>query len=539
MEEDKSFFELFRILEILNNNGIDVTKIPFRITVKKVFCTLNMIHQEGIDINQILVKNNLNGDFEIGKELSRFKDRYANGTLNRQIKLLAEKYSVVSIVLEGIRQTVISPFYKGMIDANLADLISGKLSNREVMERINQKANQCGEAPIKSVITIKKMVAMILAESPDKYEKYILAGYQRKDDGITWIDRKPIVQQLLIEKYLPIFFRGELSLVEIAKKLSVDPRTLNQIIQEYYADNEDVLNRYREQVDRNRRMSPKEKKKCKAAKDEVGSFTVAPKDIFIALSAEEQDEHLVMKIRKIRFKEKTSDIDNDDSYVLSEIYARNALERIKQYFRSKNDPEEEIEYFSEKDIRLIVFCCPNLTGRTNETLDKKFKVLTSFYDWEDISGMIKTFPGILSYSTERIKSQLNILSSEGLLNYLVSIPVGFRLSPETMYALIKLAQKENSDLSTVKWHSIFMSNSNLKNKHGTTYDRIRVAYPLPSEMKVLKTEKDEGGTYTVEGQELGIRGTSASPKMKDEADSVMSSVIPKERQINVILEGEK
>lgn len=546
MEDGKGFIELFRILEILNNNGIDVTKIPFACRMgngKRGYYSLNMIHQDGIDINIIIDENNLNGAFEIGKELTRMRKSYVNGTLNNKVKGLVEKYPAAMLILDKIRKSFIHQFYSDIVNANLADLIEGRLSNQEIMVIINKKAKKCGETPIENVITIKRIVAMILIEQPAEYEKYILAG--GKDfqvSGISWKDREPIVIRKIIQEYFPRFLREELSLLDVAKELNVDAGTVSGIIKRYYANDQEMLERFRKRAASSAGMSAKRKEAIKDAREEVGSFKVVPKeDIFIALPEQKQDEQLIMKIRKLRFKEISSDTSDIQTYVLSEQYAKTVLERMKRYFKSKNDPKKEKEYFSERDIRLIVFGCTRLTGRSNDTLDEKFKVLTSFYDWEDISGMIKTFPDILSYSPERLKAQLNLLKSENLLDYVVSTPIGFRISPETMYALINFAKERHPDLSNINRRRIFMPNSTLKHDYKVTYDDIKEKYPLPPEMQVQKAKNGKKDCqYSVEGQKLGMVGVSASSETQEQVSVVMDGVLKdKLNQAGVIPKEEK
>ena len=136
MKDEKGFIELFSVLEILNNNGIDVTKIPFACRMgngKRGYYSLNMIHQDGIDINRIIDDYHLNGAFKIGNELYNMRKSYVNGTLNHKVKGLVEKYPAAMLVLDKIRQSSIPQFYSDIVNANLADLIEGRLSNQEIM----------------------------------------------------------------------------------------------------------------------------------------------------------------------------------------------------------------------------------------------------------------------------------------------------------------------------------------------------------------------------------------------------------------------
>ena len=68
MARESNNYELQTILKILKENGIDINRIPVRNGKDNEYIKLKDITQTGIDILEIIDKNNLNPNYEIGKE---------------------------------------------------------------------------------------------------------------------------------------------------------------------------------------------------------------------------------------------------------------------------------------------------------------------------------------------------------------------------------------------------------------------------------------------------------------------------------------
>lgn len=553
--------ELFRILEILKNNGVDITKIPIRYSVgdgKREYCRLSSIRQDGIDIQNIIKEYNLNGNFNIGQALRRLREKYVQKTLEKGWVEKAEDLKIVTIIPEGRKPPIfkgrkVSQFHVDIVREHLEDMISGNLNTKEIIKLINKRAEECGETLIRDNGTIKRIVVMILGKESEKYRKYeeVLKQYIGTSSPralrMRYASGKDEFKDIVIQQYLPRILRGEVDLTTIILELQTSGETIYKIIREHYANDEKGLETFKNAVKKNIGNSPKRRKQAADLRAGVAEFEIVSSAEFILLSEEDQDRQIVMKIRKEKLKEELSKTSKAKTAIISEDAIRIQIERIKNYFRSKNNPKEGKIYFSEKDIRLMIFAFPTLISRKDKTLDKKFEVLVSFdypnltgipdetldennktltpFDgrtYEIVYGMVKTFSGILGYTPERIEKQLSLLCSEKLLDYIISNPMVFRMSLETMYALINFAKERHktADLSDVNRSNIFMSNSSLKRVYGVTYEDIKNRYPLPSQMVIQDGKKK----YSVGTKELGKVGSSVSSTMREKASVVLGEM---------------
>ena len=429
-------------------------------------------------------------------------------------------------------------------------MISGNLNTKEIIELINQRAEECGETLIRDNDTIKRIVVMLLGKDSEEYKKYeealrhCIGARSPKSLKMRFEGGG---KELIIQNYLPRILSGEINFETMRRELKTSDETILKIIRAYYANDKEGFETFKQAVSRNLGVSIERKRRAKQMRSKVAGGEIVSSAEFILIPEEKQDIQIVMKIRKEKLKEELSQTSKAKTAITSEEATRVRIERIKNYFRSKKDPEEGKIYFSEPDIRAMIFAFPTLINRSNQTLDKKFDLLVSFdypnltgipdesldannkisssvdrRNYEIVYGMVKTFPGILGYSLERIEKQLSLLQSEKLLDHVISKPEAFRISPETMYALISFAKERHktADLSGVSRSNIFMSNSSLKRVYGVTYEDIKKRYPLPSEMVI----PDDQNCYSLDGNALGEAGRLASPAMRKKAGVVLDMV---------------
>ena len=101
VNEESIISEYLRIAQILQNVGIDLSKVQARVTQddKQAYTTLKEINQEGIDIEKIIEENHLEKEYKYGMRLHMLRQAYkGNGTyvITEEERKLAEKLNLVS-----------------------------------------------------------------------------------------------------------------------------------------------------------------------------------------------------------------------------------------------------------------------------------------------------------------------------------------------------------------------------------------------------------------------------------------------------------
>lgn len=537
---DTNKTKLLKILEILKNNGVDITKIPMRYSKdgKRYFYILSEISQDGIDMSNIIFQNGLDGNFEIGKYLKEIRLLYTSNSkkLTEEERKVMEEMGIVSIVPEGrqaplAKGSKVSQFHIDIVKDNISRIISGELNTKEVIALINKKAEEVGETQIKDNGTIKRIVKRVLADKPEEYKKYEeslkhhIGARSPKSLNRRFQSRQIKFEDNIIQNYLPKVLQGEMTLEMMEKELKTSGKTICKIVKKYYLDLEDKegFENFQKAVRNNIGANPKIKRRAKELRESITEYKVVTRKEFIFLSPEEQENQLIMKIRQEKLKEELSDTSKAKTAVISELAAQKQIERIKDYFRKKNDYDKGLIYFSEQDIRNLIFAYPTIISRTEENLDEKIGLLTSYEELSKdvVYGMIKSFPAILGYSVDRTKMQLDLLESENLLDSVVSRPARFMRSPALMYALIQYAKERHktADLSDITRSNIFQTNSGLERLYGTTYDEIKERYPFPH------WTKEDDIEYSVDGQDLGMAGYSANIGLVDKASELVSGLV--------------
>lgn len=521
---------LLRIMNILQDNGVDISALPTKGTDEKgnrYYISLKDIKQDGIDIEAIIHENQLERDYKMGQKLARFRSIYrgtAKGKMSAEERSLAEELGVVEKVSENRKKPLanarkISQFHIDIVQANLEAILTGKLNTNEVIALINGEAIKAGETQIKDKETIKRLVARALEGKPEELKRYkeSLAKIGRREEDTEYVNA-------LINDYLPRFINGEITLEMIAEELNTAYETFDRIIKAHYTNSGDTegLNSYEMMKKKSRGSSIEKRDKAKRWRSEVAEYDVVSDAEFLLLSEEEQDRQVVLKIQKDYLKQEKRG--NQKTKLMKEEAISIVVKKLKDYFRGKNDYGKGVENFSEQDIRYMIFRYPTIISRSAQTLDEKFNVLTSYdeIDEQTAYGMVKTFPSILGYEAKRTKAQLDLLQSENLIDAPISKPVRMMQSVKLMYALIQYAKERHhtSDLSDVSRSNIFMANSNLKRLYGCSYDDLKKRFPYDD----VRDEEDT--IYTVGGQEIGeATYQEVSVTQADEASKIVSEII--------------
>ena len=78
LERESAIAETLRIVRILRENGVDITKIKLTkvINGKQEYTLLREIEQDGIDMQKVIEENGLDGDFKIGRRIVNLRTAY-------------------------------------------------------------------------------------------------------------------------------------------------------------------------------------------------------------------------------------------------------------------------------------------------------------------------------------------------------------------------------------------------------------------------------------------------------------------------------
>ena len=78
IKEESTLGEYLKIAQILKNAGVDISKVPARQNKngRQYYILLKEIEQEGIDINKIIEKNELDENYEYGMRLHMLRQAY-------------------------------------------------------------------------------------------------------------------------------------------------------------------------------------------------------------------------------------------------------------------------------------------------------------------------------------------------------------------------------------------------------------------------------------------------------------------------------
>ncbi len=493
--------ELLKICTILKNNGIDISNIKIRETINgKRICT-NIKDIKFDNINEIIKSNSLDESWPIGKHIKNFREIYKDTNKSRlsdEEKRMAEDLGIVKKIPEDRQKPVfkggkVSNFHINIIKENIDEILNGQLNNTEIMKLINERAIIEGETEIKDLTTIKRIVLIFLNNKPEDLKKYneilknnpgkrnLSIGKSDEFKGKSYHQGAVEFKKKIIDYYLPLYLSNKTSIETIKKDLHTSNSTIDKIIEEYYKNDEEGLEKYRKAKEDNYVATKEKREESKRMKEEVEKYKIVSTAEFKLLSEEKQDKQIIMKTRKKRL-----DIDKKKGVYKSFSTEKTTIQnvnKIKDYFRKKNSAEKI--NFSEQDIRYVIFMNTSLVGRKEESLDRKINKLASYgISKENIYGIIKTYPGILGSSIERIENQLEMLKKVNLIDSIVSNPRILMISPQLMYALIKYAKERYKidNLSGIEPRNIFMSNSTIKKRYGITHEEIKEIFPY-DEMK--------------------------------------------------------
>lgn len=513
--------ELIRVCTIFKDSGIDIQKIPVRKTLpngKRVPTVLMDVNTDKADINKTIIEYGITETFPLGDYISRYRSLYNNRKLTQEECELGESLGIVIKRNKNVSEPIfkgrkISQFHLDYINGILDKILKGQINTVEALGLLRQASIENNETLIDDPGSIKRCVEILLKDRPEELKTYqetlkknpsarsMFRGEKEEAKAGLYYEREEKFKKTIIEHYLPLLISGRITVDKIEQELSTTYHTINKTIEEFYTKNNDLegLREYQEAKKRNVGASLETRENAKTKRDKVANYNVVTDSEFLCLSPEEQDRQIMMKFRKEKLKEEIKV--GQRTRVTSEEIVLKYIQKIKDFFRKKNDPKRGVENFSEQDIRYMLFRYPSILGRDTDSLDKKINVLVSYDDIDEKTayGMIKTFPAIIGYSPERIKSQLDLLQRENLIDCVISKPIGMMRSASLMYALIEYAKQRHktTDLSNVSRSNIFMANSILKRLYGTTYKEIKEKFPYKG------TRDEEDVEYSINGQEIG------------------------------------
>ena len=430
----------------------------------------------------------------------------------------------------------VTQFHIGFVSKYLDKILTGEINISEMLKMLKQECLDKNETIIKDHGTIQRIVFTLLKDKPEELEEYkktIRNNTGKRTLGAKRFENVELGQykleekkfkQMIIDKYLPKILCGEMTLDMVERESAISHQTINKVVKEYYLyqnDNEG-FEKYQEAKRNNIGTSLEKRDNAQKMRREVSDFNVVTNAEFLLLSPKEQEEQVMMKIRKCRLKEERQS--PRKTVVTTEKTTKIGIQRIMKYFQGKNYDNKI--WFSDEDIRYMIFRYPTLVNRSEENLEEKIKVLESYEDIsEEIAyGMIKVFPAIMGYDAKRTKGQLDLLESEKLMDYIIYNPAGLMRSESLMYALIQYAKERHntSDLTNVNRSNIFMGNNTMKRFYKTSYDEIKQKFPHNA-----RDEKDS--EYTIYGEDLG-KATYRARGKSNEASKVLSDAIKKQEK---------
>lgn len=421
----------------------------------------------------------------------------------------------------------ISQFHLDVINGMLDKILNGQINTKEALELLKKACIENNETIIEDPKSIKRCVEKILRDKPEELRKYRevvkrnsgkrnpYKGKIGKSKLGDYHEREEEFCNKIIEDYLPQIMDGRITINDAAKELSTTNKTVNRVIEEYYKKNNDAegLENYRKSKKKYRGASPEIREIAKKKRETVAKYNVVMNREFPGLSSEEQDKQLIMKVRQEQLKEEESETSLRKTALVDEKYIEKEIKKIMDFFRSKNNLNEV--YFSDEEIKYIIFRYPTIIRRNVDLLQEKLNTLLSCnqIDKKTGYGMVKSFPAIMGYESSRTKKQLELLEKENLIDAVISSPGRMRLAVESMYALIEFAKYRHhtSDLSDINRSNIFIGNSVLKRLYKVTLDDIRNQYPYPGASNTK---------HTLTPNQIGMATYNARSK-SIEADKVL------------------
>ena len=299
--------------------------------------------------------------------------------------------------------------------------------------------------------------------------------------------------------------------------------TINRIIEEYYIQNDDLkgLEEYKKQKNSNK-GSTEFRNNARAKREEVANYNVVTNKAFLLLPPEQQKLQLIMKIRKEELKIELSENNSVKSALISDELVGNKIKNITKYFKSKNNPASGKLYFSDEDVRYIIFRYPTIINRLEETLEEKLQVLISYnnIDEETAYEMIKRFPAIMGYNVTRTKRQLDLLEQEGLTDSVILNPITLTNSVELLYAMIQYAKEQyNTDnLRTINRKNIFKTGDS-KRAFGMSKEQLKAKYPYNIE------EKEQDKEYIISPEEIAKTSYFAIERSEEARKVLVQSIL--------------
>ena len=544
--------ELKRICKILKDNGVDLQKIPTRISIspgQRIYTKLKDVHIDGIDLSKIIEENELDEEYPIGSLIKNFRNAYTgtSGNMSKEEREEAEELGIVKKRDEKASAPIfkggkLSQFHLNFISSILDKMLTGDINTKEAVELLKQASIENNETIIEDRGGIIRGVEILLKDKPEEIEKFhkivkknsgrrVNREIDRKKIGL-YHERKEKFEKDIIEIYLPLILNGEITFAEIEVLQKTSHQTINQIIEDHYNSIGDTngLEEYKKCKKEHSGGASKEARiNAKATREEVKNYSIVDNRTFLLLSPEDQHKQLVMKIRKLQLEAELSETNKSTTAITSIQTTEKNIKAILDYFKGKNEPDKT--YFTDEDIRYMIYRYPTIIGRNAQTLDEKLNVLTSYdeIDTKKAYAMLKEFPAILGYDSSRTKKQLDLLQEEDLIDAVTSMPRRFMLSVKLMYALIQYAKERNhtSDLSGVKLSNIFMANSRIKRLYGSSYDKIKTRYPYKEKGKEIKNTTTSKNIALIALKGIEKEGIEKA----GEADDILKQALEKQNKI--------
>ena len=545
--------EFFNICKILTDEGIDISKLPLRVSKQKgvrVSTTIADINLPNIDIQEIIEKYNLDPNYPLGNKIKNmrsyikeFSQNFSQDELQLAESLGISKKENETATPPLVKGGKISQFHIDFLNGILDKILTGKINNTEAFKLLQQACIDSNETVLSDLGSIRSCIEIMLKDRPEDLKKYNETSsqnlgkrnYKRKFDSVSedtmYYEKEEVVRQKIINDYLPQILNGSISINRALEELNIGRKLFNDTIVQYYQSINDPegLKEYEQRKSINGGRTEENLKNAKIKREEVLNYNISTIKEFSFLPHEEQVKQLIMKIQQEQLKVEASKTNKTKTALTSEEFIKKRIASTLDYFRGKNPKDSSQIYFSDQDIMMMCYRYPTLIHYDPESLDKKIDVFISNEDigQKDAYGMMKTFPAILGYSPERTKKQLELLGKENIVSKMVPNPRIAMLSVPLMYALIEFTkeQRHTSDLTQFKPSTIFMSNSTLEKLYGLSHNDIKAKYPYPDK------NLDEETITEISPDEIG-KATYRSRDKSNEANKILKEALLSQERVN-------
>ena len=164
--------ELFNICKILTDEGIDISKLPLRVSKQKgvrVSTTIADINLPNIDIQEIIEKYNLDPNYPLGNKIKNmrsyikeFSQNFSQDELQLAESLGISKKENETATPPLVKGGKISQFHIDFLNGILDKILTGKINNTEAFKLLQQACIDSNETVLSDLGSIRSCIEIML-----------------------------------------------------------------------------------------------------------------------------------------------------------------------------------------------------------------------------------------------------------------------------------------------------------------------------------------------------------------------------------------